>query len=79
MKTLHLYRALACAAIVAGFSFGSSAMADNVVVTQHEAWSHDDHGYWDGNRGYHAFIMHENHHGYWRDNPNGARVFINID
>ncbi|HEX4139647.1 MAG TPA: hypothetical protein VHY09_04820 [Candidatus Methylacidiphilales bacterium] len=78
MKTLNLYRILACAAIIAGFSFSSSALADTVVTT-HEAWSHDDHGYWDGHHGYHAFIMHENHHGYWRENPDGTRIFVNID
>jgi len=79
MKTPNLYRILACAAIVTGFSFGSSALADTVVVQQHDAWTHDDHGYWDNHRGYHAFIMHESHHGYWRENPDGTRIFINID
>jgi hypothetical protein len=77
MKTLHLYRVLTCAAIVAAFTFGSAsiAMADD----HHDAWSHDKHGYWDNHNGYHAFVQHENHHGYWRDNPNGTRIFINID
>jgi hypothetical protein len=45
----------------------------------HDAWSHDDHGYWDGHSGYHAFIVHENHHGYWRQHDDGTRIFINID
>jgi hypothetical protein len=44
----------------------------------HEAWSHDDKGYWDDHDHYRVFVIHENHHGYWRV-QNGARVFINID
>jgi hypothetical protein len=80
MKTLHLYRIVACAALVAAFSYGfaSVGLADDVVV-HHDAWSHDGHGYYDGHQGYHAFVSHENHHGYWRDRNDGTRVFINID
>jgi len=75
MKTLTF--SIVCAAVIAAFNFSSSAIADTVVV-HHDAWTHDDHGYWDANAGYHPFIVHEHHHGYWRER-NGARVFINVD
>ncbi len=73
MKTLTI--SLVCAAVVAAYSFGSAAYADD----HHDAWSHDHDGYWDNHGQRHAYIEHEHHHGFWRDNPNGARVFINID
>jgi len=73
MKTLSI--SLTCAAVVAAFTFGSTAYADD----HHDAWSHDKDGYWDNHGSHHAFVERENHHGYWRENPNGARIFINID
>ena len=73
MKTLTM--SLACAAVVAAFTFGSAAYADD----HHDAWSHDKDGYWDNHNTHHAFIAHENHHGYWRQRDDGTRVFINID
>ena len=45
----------------------------------HDAWSHDKDGYWDNHGAHHAFITHENHHGYWREKDDGTRIFINID
>ncbi len=77
MKTPNLYRILACAVVVTAFGCGRLAMADTVVVS-HDAWSHDDHGYWDDHGQRHAYIEHNHHHGFWRE-QNGARVFINID
>jgi hypothetical protein len=51
------------------------ALADD----HHDAWSHDKGGYWDDHNRHHAFVSHENHHGYWRTHDDGSRVFINID
>lgn len=58
--------------LAGGFSF-----ADEVIV-HHDAWTHDKTGYWDDHNVHHAFILHENHHGFWRE-QNGTRVFVNID
>jgi hypothetical protein len=77
MKTQNFYRITACAALVAAFSFGSVGLA--LADDHHDAWSHDKDGYWDNHGAHHAFIMNENHHGYWRQKDDGTRVFINID
>ncbi len=45
----------------------------------HDAWSHDHDGYWDNHGAHHAFVTHENHHGFWRTRDDGTKVFINID
>ncbi len=67
-----------CTAILTTLSWAASgtAFADD---HHHDAWSHDKNGYWDNHGSRHAFILHDNHHGYWRERDNGTRVFINID
>jgi hypothetical protein len=77
MKTLYLPQVLLCAAIFTAFSLaaGGVSFADD----HHDAWSHDKDGYWDNHGARHAYIMHENHHGFWRDRDDGTRIFINID
>jgi len=47
------------------------------MAHDHDAWSHDDRGYWDDHRAYHHFIYYQNHRGYWREN-NGVRIWITI-
>lgn len=78
MKTLT--QKLMLIALVATFvGWGTiRTMADTVVV-QHDPWSHDDHGYWDDHHAYHHFVYYQNHHGYWRTNDSGVRLFINVD
>jgi hypothetical protein len=63
------------AATMLSFGVAGTAFADD----HHDAWSHDHDGYWDNHGRHHAFIVHENHHGYWRDRDDGSRIFINID
>ena len=78
MKTTSLLRATICAAILIAFNLaGGAAFADEVIV-HHDAWTHDNSGYWDDHAMHHAFVMHENHHGFWRED-HGTRVFVNID
>lgn len=78
MKTTVLSRGVVAAVAASVLSFtAGAAFADNVVV--HDAWSHDRDGYWDAHHEHHAYIMHENHRGFWRENPNGTRIFVNID
>jgi hypothetical protein len=77
MKTLNLYRILACATLVAALSWG--AVGVSFADGPHDAWSHDKDGYWDNHGSHHAFVTRENHHGYWRQHDDGTRVFINID
>jgi hypothetical protein len=77
MKTTHSLQIVACAVAMTVFSAAGLAMADEVVV-HHDAWTHDNTGYWDAHSVHHAYIYHDNHHGYWRED-NGTRVFINID
>ncbi len=48
-------------------------------MADHDAWSHDRHGYWDDHRGYHSFVSYNHHHGYWRTRSDGVRFFINVD
>jgi hypothetical protein len=67
---------LTAVALFAWFSPGI-AIADE-EHHHHEAWSHDEKGYWDDHDRYQTFVVHEHHHGYWRVD-NGTRVFINID
>lgn len=63
---------------VALFAWFSPSIAVADEHHHHEAWSHDEKGYWDDHDHYQAFVVHENHHGFWRVD-NGVRVFINID
>jgi hypothetical protein len=81
MKTINLSRVLTVVAALAvlGWAAGGVVRADDMVVTHHDAWSHDKDGYWDGHGSHHAFVMHDNHHGYWREKPDGTRIFIKID
>jgi len=65
---------LAAAAVLSWTAAGTSLADDH-----HDAWSHDKDGYWDDHGTHHAFVIHENHHGYWRTHDDGTKVFINID
>jgi hypothetical protein len=76
MKTINLPRVLALAAIFTAVSW--AATGTSFADDHHDAWSHDKTGYWDTRGEHHAFVMHENHHGYWREDS-GTRIFINID
>ncbi len=75
MKMLHSSRILAFVAALTVMGWSGAAFADD----HHDAWSHDHNGYWDDHGSHHAYIMHDHHHGYWRNGDNGARVFIKID
>ena len=77
MKTTQFSRVLLCALTVSALSCAGTTVA--LADDHHDAWSHDKDGYWDNHGSRHAFIMHENHHGYWRQRDDGTRVFINID
>ena len=74
-NTLHGILLLTVVTVLTSFGI---ARADDIVVRHHDAWSHDDKGYWDDHEHYQAFVIHEHHHGFWKVD-NGARVFINID
>jgi hypothetical protein len=77
-KTYHLTRhglLLLAAVALLSYTAGGISFADD----HHDAWSHDKQGYWDDHGKRHAFIQHENHHGYWRTREDGTRLFINID
>jgi len=65
---------LAAVSLLSWTAAGTSFADDH-----HGAWSHDHNGYWDDHGAHHAFIVHENHHGYWRTRDDGTRIFINID
>ena len=77
MKTTQFSRALLCAITITALTCSTAGIA--FADDHHDAWSHDKDGYWDNHGEHHAFIEHENHHGYWRQNDNGTRIFINID
>ena len=72
-----VYSGLLLLAAVAVLSW--SATGASLADDHHDAWSHDGHGYWDNHNGYHAFVSHEHHNGYWRDRDDGSRIFININ
>jgi hypothetical protein len=72
--TKPLFLLLAAVALLSWTTAGTSFADDH-----HDAWSHDHDGYWDNHGQRHAYIMHENHHGFWRTHDDGTRVFINID
>jgi hypothetical protein len=63
------------AVAILGWSTAGTSFADD----HHDAWSHDKSGYWDDHGSHHAFVSHENHHGYWKNRDDGSRIFINID
>ncbi len=58
---------------------GTSLTSADPHHDQHEAWTHGNHGYWDNHSSYHNYTYYNHHHGYWRPDNNGVRVFINID
>jgi len=66
---------LLTAIVLMSWSAAASSFADD----HHDAWSHDKDGYWDNHGSRHAFISHENHHGFWRTRDDGTRIFINVD
>jgi hypothetical protein len=76
-KTKYSGKGLPLLAAVALLSW--SAAGTSFGDDHHDAWSHDKSGYWDDHGSHHAFVTHENHHGYWRTKDDGTRLFINID
>ena len=62
-----------------GFGTARMAKADDYRYSHHDAWSHDNHGYWDDHHSYHNYTSYRNHNGYWRTNDSGVRFFININ
>lgn len=66
--------ALLAAATILSWAAAGTSFADD----HHDAWSHDRDGYWDNHGQRHAYVTHENHHGFWRDRDDGSRIFINI-
>jgi len=56
-----------------------TALGTSLANDHHDAWSHDHDGYWDDHGVHHAYILNQNHHGFWRTRDDGTRIFINID
>jgi hypothetical protein len=77
MKTINPSRLIALLAVmtILGWAAAGTSFADD----HHDAWSHDRNGYYDNHGSRHAYIMHEHHHGFWRQRDDGTRLFINID
>ena len=46
----------------------------------HQAWSHDNHGYWDNHYNYHSYsyTTYRGYHGYWQPQPSGVSIFIRL-
>ncbi|MCE0482841.1 MAG: hypothetical protein LV479_01225 [Methylacidiphilales bacterium] len=76
MKTIVQYvpRSL----IILGSFIFLTLAATNTARADHDAWSHNDRGYWDNHHAYHHFIYYHDHRGYWRENDNGVRIWVNI-
>jgi len=49
-----------------------------VHAEDHKFGDHDKTGYWDANQQHHAYVVHNNHRGYW-DQRSGTRIWVNID
>jgi hypothetical protein len=49
-----------------------------VSASRTMAYDHDDKGWFDNHHHHHSFIQHSGHRGYWDNDKNGARIFINI-
>jgi hypothetical protein len=79
MKSLNTpsFRHLLLTAVtVLTLAAAGTAFADD---DHHDAWSHDKTGYWDDHNTHHEYVLHNNHHGYWRTKHDGTKFFINID
>lgn len=86
MKTTSFLTTLAAtAALLLVTGAGSSLMADRYNGYPHGGyWDHnhhyyrDNYGYYNNNRVYNPYVIHNHHHGYW-DTRGPVRVFINVD
>ena len=79
MKNLHTRFTRGLLLLVAVSLLSWTAAGMSFADDHHDAWSHDKDGYWDDHGAHHAFIEHENHHGFWRTRDDGIKIFINID
>jgi len=66
------------ASLIAVMALVVGGLTAQLHAEDHKFGDHDKTGYWDANQQHHAYVMHNNHRGYW-DQRNGAHIWVNVD